>query len=81
MTDWISVDMMPVQGEIVDIYSTKFGRVPNCYWDKESYRSKKWYWARQGGDDPYFTGGLVGGVQELDKNSVTHWMEIPEPPK
>ena len=64
--EWVSVeDRLPEVKVKVDLFLTD-GRIVCNYEIKE--REQKLFW--------YFT-----GLIEIYKNSVTHWMPIPQPPK
>ena len=78
MSEWTSVnDRMPEQGDFVDGWVTNHGRITNVFWDRPARGSDEMYWACYDGSDPFYTGGLVGGVSFLD---VTHWMLPPDAP-
>lgn len=64
---WIPVaERIPRVGRLVDVWSRRMGRTANCYVDHVNEEGAALWYDR--------AGGYVG------QQSVTHWMEIPDPP-
>lgn len=75
MSEWISVDKMPIDGECVDVWAIvndghccgDAARISDCFY---SERWQSWWKWADNGEDKHFLSGF----------SVTHWMPLPNPP-